>query len=68
VIRIETVAGYLLVVAIMALLYALGRLRPRAVAPFGELVSVVMVDRATRIAIMVCWWWLGWHFLVGRTV
>jgi hypothetical protein len=27
-----------------------------------------MSDRAPRIAILVFWWWLGWHFLVARTV
>lgn len=25
-------------------------------------------DRAVRIAIIVIWWWLGWHFLAGTTL
>lgn len=28
----------------------------------------MMSDRTVRLAIIVCWWWLGWHFLVGQTV
>lgn len=26
-----------------------------------------MSDRTIRIAILVVWWWLGWHFLAGQT-
>lgn len=26
----------------------------------------MMADRPTRIAILVMWWWLGWH-LLGET-
>jgi len=26
-----------------------------------------MSDRLTRIAILLAWWWLGWHFLAGQT-
>lgn len=25
-------------------------------------------DRAVRIAVVVVWWWLGWHFLAGTTL
>ncbi len=27
-----------------------------------------MANRTVRIAMIVLWWWLGWHFLVGQTV
>jgi hypothetical protein len=40
-------------------------------APFatlGEVLDQVFADRAVRITIIVFWWWLGWHFLVARTV
>ncbi len=33
-----------------------------------ELFDRIMADRTVRIAVIVCWWWLGWHFLVGQTV
>lgn len=25
-------------------------------------------DRSVRLAVIVCWWWLGWHFLAGATL
>jgi hypothetical protein len=28
----------------------------------------MMSDRTVRLAVIVCWWWLGWHFLVAQTV
>jgi hypothetical protein len=27
-----------------------------------------MATRAVRIGMILAWWWLGWHFLVARTV
>ena len=27
-----------------------------------------LANRTVRIAMLVLWWWLGWHFLVGQTV
>lgn len=27
-----------------------------------------MANRTVRIIMLVLWWWLGWHFLVGQTV
>ncbi|NYE18552.1 DUF6186 family protein [Microbacterium immunditiarum] len=37
-------------------------------ATVTELFDLMMTDRTVRLAIIVCWWWLGWHFLVGQTV
>ena len=37
-------------------------------ATVGELFDLALADRTVRLAVVVCWWWLGWHFLVGRTV
>ncbi|WEG08976.1 DUF6186 family protein [Microbacterium horticulturae] len=28
----------------------------------------LMSDRAVRLAVIVIWWWLGWHFLAGQTL
>lgn len=27
-----------------------------------------LAHRTVRLAMLVLWWWLGWHFLVGQTV
>ena len=39
-----------------------GRIKPHASAPLGDLVGRLMHHRNTRIALMIVWWWLGWHF------
>jgi hypothetical protein len=53
---------YLGVIAAGIVLWLLGRLRPDLIAPFGDLISRIMHHRNTRIAVVVIWWWLGWHF------
>lgn len=42
--------------------------RMDAEASVTALFDRVMTSRAARIAIIVMWWWLGWHFLAGQTV
>lgn len=37
-------------------------------ATVGALFDRMMADRTVRIAVIVIWWWLGWHFLAGQTV
>ena len=32
--------------------------------PVAVLLQSGMGRRAVRIAILLVWWWLGWHFLV----
>ncbi|WP_298864037.1 DUF6186 family protein [uncultured Microbacterium sp.] len=28
----------------------------------------LLTDRSVRLAVLVVWWWLGWHFLAGQTL
>jgi hypothetical protein len=28
------------------------------------LLQSILAHRATRVVIMLFWWWLGWHFIV----
>mgnify|MGYP001095320060 CR=1 FL=1 len=37
-------------------------------ATLTALFDRMMDDRVVRIAVIVIWWWLGWHFLAGQTV
>ena len=53
---------YSVVIALGFAAWLLGRLRPDLIAPLGGLVARIMHHRNTRIAILVVWWWLGWHF------
>jgi hypothetical protein len=45
--------------------WLLGRLRPLIIAPLGHLVARIMHNRNTRLALVVVWWWLGWHFFTA---
>ncbi|HKT56844.1 MAG TPA: DUF6186 family protein [Microbacterium sp.] len=37
-------------------------------ATVTALFDTLMADHVMRIAILACWWWLGWHFLAGQTL
>ncbi len=46
-------------------------LRARRADPEATVTALfdrVMVDASVRVAVIACWWWIGWHFLVGQTV
>ncbi|MFM6971207.1 MAG: DUF6186 family protein [Rhodoluna sp.] len=53
---------YSVVLALGLTAWIIGRIRPDIVAPLGELVARIMHNRNTRIALVVVWWWFGWHF------
>ena len=46
--------------------WAIGRRYPAATV--GAMFDRLMADRVIRIAVIVIWWWLGWHMLAGQTV
>jgi len=33
-----------------------------------DLFDRLLDDRTVRLAVIVVWWWLGWHFLAGQTL
>jgi hypothetical protein len=53
---------YLAVVVLAAIAWQLARFRPNWMARVGDLVERIMHNRNTRIALILVWWWLGWHF------
>jgi hypothetical protein len=61
-----TIAGYLCFVAAGLVIWLVTRREKSKVASLGELLDRVMHHRATRVAIMLAWWWIGWHFLVNQ--
>ena len=63
-----TIAVFVVFIGFALALAVAGRRHAFGVAPFGELLDLILRDRATRVTIVVFWWWLGWHFLVARTV
>lgn len=42
--------------------------RRHADASVTGLFDRLMSDPPVRLAIIVLWWWLGWHFLAGQTL
>ncbi len=61
-----TIAGYLAFVVAGVAAWLITRHSDSKVASIGKLFDRVMHHRATRVAIMIAWWWVGWHFLVNR--
>ena len=63
-----TIAGYLLCVLIAGALALMSQTRDPLLASPGEMLDEFLATRAPRVALVAFWWWLGWHFLVVRTV
>jgi hypothetical protein len=63
-----TIAGYLVCLLVALVLVVRSHRRDAPFATLSEVLEQVFADRAVRITIIVFWWWLGWHFLVARTV
>ena len=59
------VITYVAVLILALTAWALGRLKPAVIAPLGDLIARLMHNRNTRIALVVVWWWLGWHFFTA---
>jgi hypothetical protein len=39
---------------------------PKRVPKLTSVLAVVMRRRSARIAFVLAWWWVGWHFFVGQ--
>ncbi len=66
-ILVVSVAWFVLCAAALAVTgWAIGRRYPAATVT--ALFDHLMADRIVRVTVVVIWWWLGWHILVGQTV
>lgn len=61
-----TIAGYLSFVVAGLAAWIITKRPNSKTASIGKLFDRVMHHRATRVAIMLAWWWVGWHFLVNK--
>jgi hypothetical protein len=61
-------AGYFATCAVALLVATWWIRRQDADATITALFDRIMTSRAARVAIIVMWWWIGWHFLAGQTV
>jgi len=60
-----TVGGYLTFVIFGIVFWLITRRKGSNVAAVGPMIQRIMHHRTTRVAIMIAWWWVGFHFLVN---
>lgn len=60
-----TTAAYVLLVLAAVGTDVLGRVRPDVVPSLGVALRRAVLRRSTALALVVVWWWLGWHFVTG---
>ena len=62
------VAGYLVIVGIGVAVWLMTHFNILKLTKVGDLMERILHHRTTRIAIILAWWWVGWHFLVNEVV
>jgi hypothetical protein len=67
-VRVATIAGFAICLLAAIAVEIVARRDPERIAPLGGLLERVMATRSARVGILLFWWWVGWHFLVGPTV
>ncbi len=60
------IAGYLVLLTLGVMLWLLSKFERVRLHKVGVLMDRILHHRTTRIAIMLAWWWVGWHFLVNQ--
>ena len=60
------ITGYLVILTLGILLWLLSKFERIRLHKVGVLMDRILHHRTTRIAIMLGWWWVGWHFLVNQ--
>ena len=60
-----TVGGYLTFLIFGLALWLFSRRSHSKIASVGQMIERIMHHRTTRVAIMIAWWWVGFHFLVN---
>jgi hypothetical protein len=67
-VREITIVGFALCLLAAIAVEVAARRDPNRIAPLGDLLDRVMATRSARVGILLFWWWVGWHFLVGPTI
>jgi sirohydrochlorin ferrochelatase len=62
--RLVTIGIFVACAVSLAALDLAGRARPGLMCDLSTLFSRLLARRATRVAVVLAWAWLGWHFLV----
>lgn len=59
------IGGYLFFVLLGIVIWLISKRPTSPLANVGSMIDRIMHHRTTRVAIMLAWWWVGWHFLVN---
>jgi len=62
------IIGYVVAVVLGLALWLLAKFELVPLSKVGEMIERIMHHRTTRIAIILAWWWVGWHFLVNEVI
>lgn len=62
--RVIVIVGFVLVLVVMLGVLVVTHVRRDLVAPLGETIAYLTRTRVARIAAVLVWAWVGWHFLV----
>jgi hypothetical protein len=65
---ILSASGFVVCLICLVAIELIAMRQPATLAPAGDLFDRVLASRPARIAIVVFWWWLGWHIFVAQTV
>ncbi|MEU1951380.1 DUF6186 family protein [Nocardia rhamnosiphila] len=61
--RVIIILGFVLVLVVTLGMVAVTYVRRDLVAPLGETIAYLTRTRVARIAAVLVWAWVGWHFL-----
>jgi hypothetical protein len=63
--RVVTGLVYLAVLVGMVLADVIGRRAGSPIPRFADIVRWAARRRSTQFGLLLAWWWLGWHFVLG---
>lgn len=61
--RVIVIVGFVLVLVVTLGMVAVTYVRRDLVAPLGETIAYLTRTRVARVAGVLVWAWVGWHFL-----
>lgn len=60
------ITGYLVLLGLGIVLWLMSKFERIRLHKVGVLMDRILHHRTTRVAIILGWWWVGWHFLVNQ--
>ena len=63
--RVLSILAYGALAGCLVLAEGVGRRRPEVIATVSAVTRRVCRTRSGQLCLVLAWWWLGWHFLLG---